>query len=193
MTPLGGALRPDKAAGLRLKQGAALLAGGVAVELLLGLGPVDFLATPLALGLAYMAAAALGGRRGGYWATAVVLVGFGAAVVILDALSPNTPLSLDYAIGSVVGIAAGIALTRLGFEVGLVALLATALGAGAIFGLESLVSGQFSQDHIFAAALAIVGAFNLAVGTRNALGQHRQATEEGPTTPPSSGGASRAA
>ena len=37
--------------------------------------------TPLGIGLVYLLAAAVGGRRGGYWATATVLVGWGAAVV----------------------------------------------------------------------------------------------------------------
>ena len=50
--------------------------------LVVGAAEDRFYLTPLGLGLIYLAAAVLGGRRGGYWATTVVLLGWGAAVLL---------------------------------------------------------------------------------------------------------------
>jgi len=66
---------------LRLRQGCAMLGGALVFAVIVGPGPDRFYLTPLGIGLVYLLAAAVGGRRGGYWATATVLVGWGAAVV----------------------------------------------------------------------------------------------------------------
>lgn len=51
-----------KPSAVRLRQGLALIGGAGVIELLAGIGPLDFFWTPLLVGLAYLAAAALGGR-----------------------------------------------------------------------------------------------------------------------------------
>lgn len=65
----------DTDKGIRIRQALLLLAGALALELLVAQGSLRFYWTPLILGIAYLAAAAAGGRRGSYWATACVLVG----------------------------------------------------------------------------------------------------------------------
>jgi len=65
---------------LRLRQGFVLLAGAIVFSLVVGSGPDTFYWTPLGIGLVYLAAAVVGGRAGGYWSGALVLVGWGAAV-----------------------------------------------------------------------------------------------------------------
>ncbi len=62
---------------LRLRQGFALLAGAVIFSLIVGSGPDTFYWTPLGIGLVHLAAASSGGREGGYWSGALVLVGWG--------------------------------------------------------------------------------------------------------------------
>jgi len=56
--------------------------GAILLVLVVGEDPSRFDLVPGSLGLVYLAAALSGGRRGSYWATALVLVGFGTAVVV---------------------------------------------------------------------------------------------------------------
>jgi hypothetical protein len=79
----------DRRASVRLRQGLALLLGAVVFAAVVGPDPDRFYLTPLGLGLVYLAAAVVGGRRGGYWATAIVLLAWGAAVVWLRQGRPD--------------------------------------------------------------------------------------------------------
>jgi len=112
---------PDSSAAkppaVRLRQGLALLGGAVAIELLLGLGPLDFFWTPLLVGLAYLAAAALGGRANGHWATAMVIVAFGAVVLLLDKAHTGINLPAGYLLAVGLGGMAAAALQPRGFSV----------------------------------------------------------------------------
>jgi len=80
---------------MRLRQGLVLLLGAAVFAAVVGPEPDRFYLTPLGLGLAYLAAAAAGGRRGGYWATAIVLVAWGLAVFWMreSVRSCSTPAS----------------------------------------------------------------------------------------------------
>jgi hypothetical protein len=65
----------------RRRRGAALLLGAVAVVLLVGEDrPLEFLWLPLVTGLAYLLAAAAGGRDGDLWGPGLVVTGFGVGV-----------------------------------------------------------------------------------------------------------------
>ena len=67
----------------RRLRGLVLLAGGLAVVLLVGDGrPLSFLWLPLVTGLAYLAAAAVGGRDGALWGPALVVLGLGVGAVL---------------------------------------------------------------------------------------------------------------
>jgi hypothetical protein len=73
---------------LRFQQSAILLAGAVVIVVVIGDSHSGFYFTPLTVGLVYLAGAAAGGRKGIYWATAVVLVGWGAAVDRVHQFTP---------------------------------------------------------------------------------------------------------
>jgi hypothetical protein len=67
----------DRSPSLRLRQGLVLLLAAVAFAVLAGDGGDSFFWTPLGIGLAYLTAVV----AGGYWAGALVLCGWGAAVL----------------------------------------------------------------------------------------------------------------
>jgi len=69
-----------RSSALRLRQGFVLLAGAIVFSLVVGSGPDTFYWTALGIELVYLAATVVGGRAGGYWSGALVLVGWGAAV-----------------------------------------------------------------------------------------------------------------
>jgi len=88
---------------------------------------------PLVIEIAYLAAAAAGGRRGSYWATACVLVGWGLAVVCVGA---TKPAGIDpagaYLVGAGLGAVAGTILARRHFDVNPLGLGATAAAVGLV-------------------------------------------------------------
>ncbi|MBA2517897.1 MAG: hypothetical protein H0V22_11410, partial [Solirubrobacterales bacterium] len=64
-----------KAAGVRVNQAVVLLAGAVFLVAVVAPDDRRFYWTPLTIGLTYLGAAIVGGRRGGHWATACALTG----------------------------------------------------------------------------------------------------------------------
>lgn len=95
-----------------------------------GPDPDRFYLTPLGLGLVYLPAAAVGGRRGAYWATAIVLLAWGAAVVWLREGRPDLVTAGVYMTAVGVGAVAGMLLARRGFAVDALGLTATMILAG---------------------------------------------------------------
>ena len=94
----------------RRRRGLVLLLGGVLVALTVA--PVGGLALywmPLLLGLTYLAAAAVGGRRGALWAAGLVVTCWGVAV----ALVLTGTLHVDFAGAAVTGLGAGAVLAAL--------------------------------------------------------------------------------
>ena len=146
---------------MRLRQGAALIAGAAAY-LLLAEGPLGFDWTPLLLGLAYLAAAGLGGRDGGHWPTACVLVGWGLAIVLVR----EGGLEVREAGAAVAGVGAGVVALALAVRGGV---QADALGAG----LTALVAGAIEalaprvdvlvEPLLYAVLVGAVGLVNVAV------------------------------
>jgi hypothetical protein len=146
---------------VRVRQGLVLLAGAAAY-LLLAEGPLDFDWTPLLLGLAYLAAAAVGGRHGGHWPTACVLVGWGLAVVLVR----EAGLEVTEGGAQVAGVGAGVValalLARAGFDADLLGAGATALAAGILEALARDVD-LLVEPLLYAVLLALVGVVNLAL------------------------------
>lgn len=164
----GVAGRPTgRPAALRLRQGLVLLAGAVIFALVVGAEEDRFSLVPLGLGLAYLAAAAAGGRRGGYWATAVVLVGWGAAVVWVSEGNPELDTAGLYLLGAGLGAVAGVLLARAGFAVDPLGLAATV----ALGGLALAFAPQWPEVLEEARTYAIlVGAVGLVHAVLGALG-----------------------
>jgi len=146
----------------RLRQGAVLLVGALALGLVLGDDPRRFFLVPIGLGVVYLLAALAGGRRGGYWATAVVLVGWGAAVVLVQELRPELDTAGLYLLGAGLGVVAGLLLARAGVAVDPLGLGGTVVLAGAILAFAPQV-GAFNEARTFALAVGLVGLVNVVL------------------------------
>lgn len=149
---------------MRLRQGAILLVGAIVIVLAIGSSPTGFYWTPLALGLVYLAGALSGGSQGSYWATAVVLTGWGAAVVVVRQLNPNLDTSGLYLLGAGLGATTGILLGRRGFAVDPLGMTLTVAVGGAVLALESRYSSLLGDARFYALLLGAVGVVNLVLG-----------------------------
>ena len=159
------ALVAAKQRGVRLRQGLLLLAGGLALELLVAQGSLRFFWTPLILGLAYLAAAAAGGRTGGYWATACVLVGWGLSVVLIGETRPrDIDVAGAYLLGAGAGASVGALLTRAKLEVSQLGLCVTVAAAGLILALSPRAPDVLDDARTYALALGAVGLVNVVLG-----------------------------
>jgi hypothetical protein len=149
-------MAPDRA------QGAVLLAGAA---LLILIDPALHW-VPLALGLAYLAAAALGGPAGSYWSTAVVLTAWGIGPVLIFAFDVrDVSQAALYLVCVGAGATVAAALAERGFAITLPAVGATILAAGVVFALQPHVEAVRTTS-TYAIALALVGALRLAAGRR---------------------------
>lgn len=160
----------DRAPSERLRQGFVLLAGAVVFVLVVGTEPDHFFRVPLGLGLVYLVAAIVGGREGGYWATAVVLVGWGAVVLYAQESRPeNIDISGLYLLGAGAGATVGALLSRAGFAVDAVGAAGTIAAAGLILAF----SGRWdalTDARYYALIVGVVGLGNViagAVGSRS--------------------------
>ncbi|MBA3328183.1 MAG: hypothetical protein H0T43_07770 [Solirubrobacterales bacterium] len=154
----------SKPASVRVRQAGAFAAGAIALALLAA-DPADFRRTPLLIGLAYLAAASLGGRRGGHWSTACVLIGWGLAVVLVGEGIIETGDAPAYLAGAGAGALVAAGLERAGFSADLLGVAAAMLLAGLLFGLSPDVAA-LEQGETYAAALAVVAVVNLALALR---------------------------
>jgi hypothetical protein len=159
---------------VRIRQAILLLIGALALELLVAQGSLRFYWTPLILGLTYLAAAGAGGRKGSYWATACVLVGWGLAVVFMGSVKPSDiDPSGAYLVGAGLGAVAGILLGRISFDVSPIGLGATAAAAGLILAISPRAPDLLYDARTFAIAVGLVALVNLALSAR---GEGRAAT-----------------
>jgi len=132
--------------------------------LVIGSSPTGFYWTPLALGLVYLAGAISGGPQGSYWATAVSLVGWGAAVVVVRQLNPDLDTSGLYLLGAGLGATAGMLLARRGFAVDPLGLTITIAVGGAVLAVEPRYSSLLGDARFYALLLGAVGLVNLLLG-----------------------------
>lgn len=160
----------SKSGGVRFAQGIVLAGGAVALELLIARGDTPFYWVPLVIGLTYLAAAAVGRRTGGYWATALVLCGWGLAVVWAGSSGPDLAFSGLYMAGAGLGAVAAIGLGRsAGFDASPLGAAATVAGAGALLALSPQVP-ELEDARTYAIALGAVALVNLLLGARAARG-----------------------
>ncbi len=153
-----------KSADVRLLQAGAFLLGALALEALVERGSTPFYWTPLIIGLSYLAAATVGGRTGGHWPTACVLVGWGAVVAWAGRTRPEgVDLAGAYLAGGGAGVLVAGVLLRRGFNVDVVGLGAAAVGAGLVLALASRHDGLV-EARTFAIALAVLALVNVALG-----------------------------
>lgn len=162
----------ETASGLRIRQGIILLAGALALVLLVAGGTLDFFWTPLIIGLTYLAAAASGGRDGSYWATACVLTGWGLAVMFIGEAKPaDVDLTGTYLFGAGLGSVVGLLLARSGFEVSDMGLAATVAAAGLLLALSPAWPDVLDDARTFAALIGLVGLVNVGLGAAAQRGE----------------------
>jgi len=164
MSPPTGAPRlAERPPEQRVRQGGALLAGALVMALVLGDEPRRFFFLPLGLGLVYLLAALAGGRRGAYWATAIVLLGWGAAVVLVREARPELDTAGLYLLGAGLGVLAGLLLERAGVAVDPLGLAGTVVLAGLVLALAPQVAA-LTEARTFALAVGLVGLVNVLAG-----------------------------
>ncbi len=156
----------DKPRAVRLRQAGALLAGAVAVELLVGVGPLEFHWVPLIVGVAYLVAAALGGRSGGHWATAIVVVAFGATVALISEASTGINPPAGYLLGSGLGAMLAAYLGGHGFSADALGIAGAVTGVGLFLFLADDFPDALGRGEAYAILLALVGAVNLVLALR---------------------------
>jgi len=149
---------------LRLRQGLVLLAGAVVFTLLVGTGGDRFYLTPLGLGLVYLVAAVIGGRRGGYWATALVLIGWGTMVVWAQEGRPDLDIAGLYLFGAGAGATLGVVLSRRGFAIDPLGLAGTVLLAGAVLAFAGQWPEVLLEARFYGILLGLVGLANVVGG-----------------------------
>lgn len=154
-------LTSSRSSALRLRQGLVLLVGALVFALLVGAGPDTFYWTPLGIGLVYLAAAAAGGREGGYWAGALVLCGWGAAVVYARQSRPDLDIAGLYLAGAGIGASLAIAARRAGIRADpLGATLAIVL-AGMILAFSG-TADELTEARTYALLVGAIGLINVA-------------------------------
>lgn len=150
-----------------------LVVGAVLLALVVGEERSRFYLVPGSLGLIYLAAALGGGRRGSYWATALVLVGFGSAVVFIQWTSPELARDGVELIGAGLGGLLGALLARKGVAVDPVGAAATILIVGLLAALRTVVS-EVTELRYYVAFVGVVGLFNVVVGATRLGGERRR-------------------
>lgn len=163
-----------KPAATRWVQAAFFLLGAAALEVLVEHGSVRFFWTPLIVGLAYLGAALAGGRDGGHWPTACVMVGWGLTVVWIGEARPeDVDVAGAYLAGGGAGVLAAGLLARAGFAVDPVGLGAVLLAAGAALAV-SPSHDVLARAQTYAIALAVVALVNVLLGASAARGRARR-------------------
>ncbi|MBA3248715.1 MAG: hypothetical protein H0T66_00025 [Geodermatophilaceae bacterium] len=118
-------------------------------------GGVPFYSTPLILGLVYLAAAAVGGRRATLWAPGLVITVWGAAVVAVfsDTISADFTAVAITALG--VGATAAALLGRIGFGVDALSVGLSVLFAGLTQLIASLGLGILGYGWFYGVLLGV--------------------------------------
>lgn len=159
-----GSVKEVRPAELRIRQGLALLAGATVFALVVGPAPDRFYLTPLGLGLIYLVAAALGGRRGGYWATTMVLLGWGGVVFWAQVGQPDLDFAGLYLAGAGLGAVLGVCMSRVGFAVDALGLASTIALAGVLLALSVQWPQVIEEVRLYALAVGLVGLTNVVLG-----------------------------
>lgn len=156
----------EKPTSVRCTQAATLLAGAVAIELVLARGSAPFYWTPLAIGLTYLLAALAGGRDGGHWPTALVLLGWGAGAAWYGHVRPADidPASVYFA-GAGVGVLLAAFAVRNRVVVSQVGLGAVAAVGGTVLALTPRVS-ELDDARTYALFLVVVAVGNAVIAAK---------------------------
>ncbi len=154
----------ERTPGNRLIQGLLLCAGAGLLEFSVGGDRIAFYWTPLILGVIYLLAATVDGPRGGYWATAIALTGWGLSVAYAgEVRPPDVEIAGIYLVGVGLAAAAAALLRARGFAVSGLGLGLTIAGAGLVFALSPRADALVDAT-TYALAVAVIGLLNIAGG-----------------------------
>jgi len=164
-SPAPGPANPTRTPANRVIQGALLGGGALILALTAGADRLPFYWTPLILGLFYLGAAIVDGPRGGYWATALGLTGWGLAVVYIgEVRPPDIDPAGAYLVGAgLAGVAAAL-LNGRGFVISPLGLAATIAAGGLVLALTPRAAGTLDDATTYAIALGVIGVLNMAGG-----------------------------
>jgi len=148
----------------RTRRAAIFAAGAAATALLPDALDLGFEWTPALVGAIYAAAALSEGRKGGYWATAIVLLTWGAGVLayvhLLDA-----PAAGIYAVAFGLAVVLAHELDRGGYEISMLGVGATIAAAG-VFLIFEREWELLRETESYAVVLAAVALVNLVLAAR---------------------------
>lgn len=148
----------------RVIQGGLLVAGALLLALTAGEDRIMFSWTPLILGVTYLLAAVVDGPRGGYWATALGLTGWGLAVVFMAQVKPaDVDTAGAYLVGAGAAVTVAALLRPRGFSISELGLALTIAGGGLVLALTPRYDA-LDDATTYAVALGAVGVLNLAGG-----------------------------
>ncbi|MEO7197482.1 MAG: hypothetical protein ABIZ50_03330 [Solirubrobacterales bacterium] len=161
---------PVRSPANRIIQGLLLSGGAVLLAVSAGADRIPFYWTPLILGLTYLLAAIVDGPRGGYWATALGLTGWGLAVVYTGYVRPPDidPAGAYLAGVGLAGVVA-VVLRRRGFLISDLGFAATVALGGLALALTPRASGTLDDATNYTIALGVVGVLNVAGGVYRML------------------------
>jgi len=167
---------PIRSPGNRVVQGVLLGGGAALLAVTAGGDRIPFYWTPLILGLTYLVAAIVDGPRGGYWATALGLTGWGLAVVYVGEARPtDIDTAGAYLAGAgLAGVVAAV-LRRRGFLISDLGFAATVALGGVTLALTPQASGTLDDATTYAIALGAVGVLNMAGGVYQMVRGERSA------------------
>jgi len=171
-----------RASSLRLRQGLALLAGSVVFLLAVGGSADAFYWTPFGIGLVYLAAAAAGGRQGGYWAGAFVFSGWGAAVLIAQLARPDLDIAGLYLAGAGLGAMIAVAAPRAGIRSEPMGAAGAIVVAGAILALAGRWP-PLTEARTYALLVGAVGLVNVVWALLAKREPQRPRSADGPGQP----------
>lgn len=156
---------PIRAPANRVIQGTLLGGGALVLALTAGADRISFFWTPLIIGLTYLVAALVDGPRGGYWATALGLTGWGLAVAYVgEVRPPDIDPAGAYLVGAgLAGLAAAL-LSGRGFVISPLGLAATVAAGGLVLAFTPRAVGTLDDATTYAIALGAVGLLNVAGG-----------------------------
>lgn len=144
----------------RRLRGGVLLLGALALLVLIQGGVIAFYFTPLIIGLAYLGAAAVGGRRGALWAPGIVTTCWGVAVLLAKGGHVSNPGGRAYFVAGFIGVAIAIVLRLVaGVAAGPVG-LTVSMGVILLHN-QTYVPGWVFKGVVFAGLLAVWGLWEL--------------------------------
>lgn len=151
--------------GARRRSGAVLLVGAAFVSFVVAPGgSAKLYWMPIILGVSYLLAGAVAGRRSLFWAAGLIVSSWGLAVLLLLRGTWTTDFAGTAVTAIGVGLVLAALLPRVGISVSLASLAVPVLLIGVFELLQAESSSVFSKGWLFGIILALRGLYDLRPG-----------------------------